>query len=473
MKGRIIPALLSACLLLCMLMLPISCGKAKAPSASALKDALEKAGFSVQEGKFAPVDVFALVQAGVFANCNYQNAGAAYLAPKLPPAPGQTAPCLFSDAAIEPADQGLFIDYRIQPDEAIVLVGKTPPKCTYFGYDANIVSRWNEVTGKPVVLFGNYGDAINPLVIKTDGPADDPYERNTMIIMTADRGVDLSIKEAAGSAGYSGDIINEYPIPSQLLRLGLDQGSDTLALLHRFAYPADEKAGNDYMADPTMSVFRVTPKNPPKPDLYPMPTGRVRGTGDFKELALSPKVEELRQAILKKYANLSAQECATSSFGLDGLDGIQKMEDVYGPGRDAQYLETTQFTLSNDPDEFVIVYGVNHAATGNATYSSLVAYGQKLKNGVASAFSGDYTGTAEEFLPGDPDAKYLYVWKIARSSSGDAHTTVVPFNQGVYGIDLDQPMFVGFRSYLEKETKTGPVATEQYYDRAIKFSKKQ
>lgn len=461
------------CLLSCALLLPVSCGKAKPGSTGEVKDALEKAGFSVQEGKLGQVDIFDMVQAGLLANCNYQNAGAAYIVPKLPLAPGQSAPCYFSDAPIVPTDQGLFLDWRIRPDEAIVLVGKTPPKCAYYGYDANVATRWNAATGKPAVIFGNCGDPINPLVIKTDGPADDTYERNTMIIMTADRGVDSKIKEAAGSAGYPEDIINDYPIPSQLLNLGLDQESDTLTLLHRFAYPADEKAGDDYLANPTMSVFRVTPNASAKSDLYGMPNGRVRGNGDYEELALSPKVEELRQAILKKYPDLASQDFTTSPWGADGLDAIQEMQSGYGPGRDAQYLKTTEFTLADDPSEFVIVYGVNHATIGKATYCSFSVYGTQQANGVASAWSGDYASTAEEYLPGDPDAKYLYVWKIARNSNGDTHTTAVPFNQGIYGIDLDQSMFVGFRAYLEKDTKTGPIATELYYDRAIKFSKQQ
>jgi hypothetical protein len=34
-------------------------------------------------------------------------------------------------------------------------------------------------------------------------------------------------------------------------------------------------------------------------------------------------------------------------------------------------------------------------------------------------------------------------------------------------------MFLGFRLYLEQKTKTGPIASELYLDRAIKFSKKQ
>jgi len=465
-------------LLLCASLIPVSCGKTKPGSASELKDALEKSGFTVQEGKLGPVNVFKMVEAGLFASANYQNAGAAYFVPMLPPAPGQNAPCYFSDAAIQPADQGLFIDYRIRPDEAIVFVGKTPPRCQYFGYDADIATRWSPQTGKPVVIFGNYGDPINPLTIKTDGPADDPYERNTMIIMTADKGVGSSVKAAAADAGYSPDIINDYPIPSQVLKLGLDQGSDTLTLQHRFAYPADEQAAKDYTANPTMSVFRVTPKKSPKPDLYEMPEARIRGTGDFKEPELTDAVEQLRQAIFKKYQGFAAEEPVTSPWGggADGVDGLvamQEMLSAYGPGRDALYLRTTEFTLDNDPNEFVIVYGVNHAAADKATYTSFSVYGTQQANGVASAWNGQYGGTAEEYLPGNPEAKSLYVWKIARNSNGDAHTTAVPYNQGINGIDLDQSMFLGFRLYLEQKTKTGPIASELYLDRAIKFSKKQ
>jgi hypothetical protein len=456
----------------------VSCGATKPGSASEVKDVLENSGFTIQQGKLGPVDIFKMVQAGELANANYQNAGASYFSPMLPPAPGQTAPCYFTDAGIQPADQGLFFDYRLQPDEAVILFGKTPPKCKYFGYDANIATRFSPKTGKPVTLLGNYGDAINPLTIKTDGPADDPYGRNTMIIMTADKGVDASIKAAVAKAGYSSDIINDYPIPSQVLRLGLDQGSDTLTLLNRFAYPVDEQAGKDYTSNPTMSVLRVIPKTSPKQDLFSMPESRVRGTGDFKEQELTHTVEQLRQAILNKYQGYNVQEAVTSAWsggadGADGLSAIQEMKPAFGPGRDALYLSTTDFTLANDPNEFVIVYGVNHASTDKATYSSLSVYGEQQLNGVASAWSGQWEGTAQQYLPGNPDAKYLYVWKIARNSNGDAHTTGVPYNQGIYGIDLDQPMFLGFRSYVEPETKTGPIATEVYFDRAIKFSKSQ
>jgi hypothetical protein len=147
--------------------------------------------------------------------------------------------------------------------------------------------------------------------------------------------------------------------------------------------------------------------------------------------------------------------------------------NVQGPGRDGLYLGTTEFTLADDPDEFLIAYGVNHTATAKATYSSFSVYGIEKANGVASISDSEYAGTAEEFLPGNPDAKDLYVWRIARRADGDPHTTVVPFNQGINGVDLDGKMLLIFREYLEPETMTGPVAMEIYLDRTIKFTKKQ
>lgn len=465
--------------LLCVLFVSISCGDSasgQSGDVDSLKSSLQADGFFLQAGKLEFLDIFAMVEAGAMDNANYQNAGAPYLLPRLPMGPGQTVPGIISDASINPANAGLTVDYRLRPDEAIVMVGKTPPKCTYFSFDASVVSRWNPKTGKPLMVFGNYGDPLNPLVIRTDGPEDDPYARNTMIIMAADKGVADTIRAKAVDAGFSADIINDYPIPSQVVRLGLDGKSDTLTLLLRFAYPEDAQAGQDYMDNVPMQVFRVTPDTELEPDPFEMPASRVRGTGDYAEFELSDTAEQLRQAILAKYPSMAATEMTTAPFldggadGLDGLVGLQRMARLYGPGRDALYLGTDEFTLADDPNEFVIVYGINHAALGKTTYNSFSVYGTAQNNGVASAWDGMYAGTAEEYLPGNPDAKYFYVWKIARRANGDQQTTEVPFNQGINGIDLTQPMIVGFRLYMAPETQTGPIAYETFFDRAIKFS---
>jgi hypothetical protein len=68
----------------------------------------------------------------------------------------------------------------------------------------------------------------------------------------------------------------------------------------------------------------------------------------------------------------------------------------------------------------------------------------------------DFNGTAQEYLPDNPNAKYLYVYKIARNCSGDPHCYELPYGPGGYGIGPNQPLLIGWRLYLEKATQTGP-----------------
>ncbi len=86
--------------------------------------------------------------------------------------------------------------------------------------------------------------------------------------------------------------------------------------------------------------------------------------------------------------------------------------------------------------------------------------------------SPELVGTAEDYLPGHPQAKYLYVWKISRSNGDDADTLEVPWGVKAYGVELEDQVFIGFRMYLEPATKVGPIWSEIIYDRAIHFSPK-
>lgn len=71
------------------------------------------------------------------------------------------------------------------------------------------------------------------------------------------------------------------------------------------------------------------------------------------------------------------------------------------------------------------------------------------------------------------NAKYLYVYKIARNCSNcDKYCYEVPYDNGVNGIALNDPLFIAWRAYLEKATKTGPAYSEIVYDQAMKFEPK-
>jgi len=461
----------------------------------AFVQALEEDGFIVQKGRLGYLDLIKLHEAGLVPSAYGNNPATKYLAFFVPPAPGHTVDDQISQVQRPPGVSGnVSAFWNLRPDEAVVFVGRTPPECRYFCFDHIIMSRayGNETRW----LFANIADALNNLVIRTEGTPNgtpgNPYNQTTVIVATADRGIDQRIRAAARSAGYSDDAMNTQVFPASILNLGLENDSDTFAIHLRPALFTDQQAGDDYIDNTPATVLRVTPENATQLDPYGYPKLRVRGTG-MTELDLTDDLEDLRNAILTRYSGLKARELPASAGFPAGIDAIQRGIDAVGPTNDAAYLwsanqtvssatppffNTSQYygflrdpavTLGNDTDEFIIVYGVNHVATGKATYSSFAVYGADVWNGVGSITDLDFNGTAEEYLPDNPDAKYLYVYKIARNCDGDPRCFEVPYGAGGHGIDLDQPLLILWRIYLENATKTGPSYEEIVYDRAIKF----
>lgn len=459
------------------------CGQSKAGSPGgdikAFKASLEKAGFTVQEGAYGYQDSIALCSAGVIDNCQGGNVDAPYLAYKLPPAPGQQAP----NMKVDPGD-GLAFAYHLRPDEAIVQIGRTPPKAGYFSYQSYLTIRFDPGEKQYMPLFNSVGDTINNMTIKTMN-AESPFNQPVIIISTADERADKLVRKAAQSAGYSRDIVNTETIPSSAVNMGLEDGTDLFGFVSRIAVPDNRGELDAYIKDPGSVILRLTPKES-KQEPFSAQALRVRGTGET-ELDLLPAVEELRQAILARHGNLQATEVPAYVALPEGFSATSSGVNTLGDNRDAAYFSTVEvdawtkagdsrreaaFTLPDDPNEFIIVYGVNHEAAGKATYSNCAVYGLQYLNGVASVDSRAYEGSAEDYLPGHPKARYLYAWKMARKSNGDPHCVEVPAGPQRYGISLDDKLIVFFRTYLEEATKVGPAHNELVTDRVIKFSAK-
>ena len=459
----------------------------------AFKQALEQDGFTVQQGAVGFFDLIKLYDLGVLPTALGNNPSTKYLTYFVPPARGHKVPEEITKIA---ATLGINLDaasfWNLGTDEAVVFVGRTPPECRYFSFDLQLVERTygNEARW----IWSNLGDTVNNLVINTEGTpngaAGNPFNQTTVIVATADRSIDQRIQAAALSAGYPDNIFNTLVLPSSMLNMGVENNSDTFLIGLRPAFYKDKQAGDNYLNNTPAIVFRVTPNQTTKLDPYDYPKLRVRGTGTT-EFDLLDDLEELRIAILDKYSDLNATELPTSMTVPS--DGIQRGINALGPDNDACYLWTSNLTpfsptpsfpdlskyydfqphptvtLGNHTNEFIIIYGVNHVATGKATYSSATIYGAAGWNGVGTIHDANFNGTAEEYLPDNLNAKYLYVYKIARNCNGDLNCFEVPTSPGAYGIDLDQPLFVFWRSYLEESTKTGPSYSEIVYDRAIKF----
>jgi hypothetical protein len=464
----------------------------------AFKLALEQDGFIVQEGDLGYLDLIKLYDIGVIPSVYGNNPTTKYLTYFIPPAPGHKVPESFAEITSSLGiSSNLTSIWNIRPDEAIVFVGRTPPECRYFSFDATLMLRTygNETR----CIWANIGDPVNMAGIKTQGTPNgspgNPYNQTTIVVATADRGIDRRIRAAAQSAGYSDSITNTQVLPSSILKMGLESDSDTFGLGIRPALYKDEQIGEEYLNKTPAVILRVTPNESTKLDPYSYPELRVRGTGKA-EFDLIDDLEELKMVILNKYSGLNATELPTSIWALEGIDAIQRGINVYGPTNDACYLWTANQTISsptppfnnisqyygfsrnppvtlgNDTNEFIIVYGVNHVATGKATYSNFATFGADVWNGIGAVTDQDSNGTAEAYLPENPNANYLYVYKVARNCNGDSHCFKVPYGPGGYGIGLNQPLFIVFRIYHERATKTGPSYSEIVYDRAIKFDPK-
>jgi hypothetical protein len=473
MKTFRLATVLLITLVLVLVPLALSCNESASTPEGNLADfraALEKDGFTVQEGKLAVIDFIKLYNEGLVTSCNANNANLPYLAYFLPARTGQALNSMLTDAPINPAHKGLWVTNRFSEDEALIYIGKTPPECQYFSYCNYLFHRYDPESGNYTKLFASTGDAVNQLTINTAGGEGNPFNQDTLVITTADKGIDQRIRDDAKSAGYSQDIMNTIPVPTAVVNMGLDKEADTIVMAIRTAYFADKQAGDDFISDPDAVVWRITPTQQTQPDPFPVPDLRLRGTGKT-EMEYLPAVEELRQAILNEYSNYTAEEYTAYPWLHEGYVGIQDNTDLLGEVRDTAYTRTDAFTL--DKDEFLIVYGVNHAATGKATYSNFGVYGEEILNGIGAVPNDKLLGTADDYIPENPQKDYLYVWKVARASSEGENCLLVPYGVKANGVDLDKKAFVGFRAYLEPETKVGPVWQELVLERVIKFSPRQ
>jgi len=484
---RLLPTTLSSIIFVVLMSLIASC----APSGNitnvssgdidAFRSSLENSDFTLKLAPFIHVDLVQLYEAGKLGNAAGNNAGAPYrgVFGALPENVGIKDMKQLSNAQELIQNwlyntPGLIQGWQLNPDEALVLVTKTPPECAYFSYCGFIFYKYYEKDQQRKWVWTSFNDPLNKLTIKTSGTPNgakgNPFNQDTIIIVTADKGTDQRVRSAAVSAGYSADIINTYIIPSSMVKLGTGPEFDTIVFGQRMALFADEKAGQEYVNAVTAAI-KVTPKTQAKLDPFPAPELRVRGTGKT-EIDLQPALEELRQAILAKHNSLSVKELETYVWLSESYDAVQRELYVAGESRDTVYLRCDTFTLGDDPDEFAIVYGVNHAATGKATYANCNFYGEAGWNGVAGIYSTEYEGSAEVYLPGNPMAKYLYVCKFARSCDSEKTCVAVPTGPKAHGVELDESAFIGFRAYMEPSTKVGPCYTELLYDRVIKFTKR-
>jgi hypothetical protein len=371
-------------------------------------------------------------------------------------------------------------DFKLEPDEAIVLIGLTPPPVKYFSYTPYLSTRKYSYSDERTSILASLGDGVNNATVKSIGST--PYNSPVVLIFTPDQGTDARVRSALRRAGYPAAIINTVVFPVSLLKLGNEATDDELRIVARTAiWLTDE--GTEYINNPPLSVFRVRPSTRATANPFPEPRLRVRGTGRT-EMDLMTKLDQLRQGIIEANSDLYATDITPIPMAYEGYDYIQRLVDpsqwqgVWGDSRDALYLGVGmpewspnfhEITLKEN--EFLMVYGVNHVATGKATYMNMNFYASETaKLTLGTLDDRDFPGTAEPYLQfGD----LMYAHKISRScEEGEPNCLQLSVPDGCDRLTIDASTLLGIftRIYLEPETKIGPAMQEILYDRIIKFS---
>ena len=484
------------------------------PDAQALKALLEDDAFYVQQGVYRELDTVKEASAGRLLSCFGNNAGSAYVVFSLPAAPEQDTSLgsekmgwpdeiasVYDDPAIDNAPANPYFapggwEYKLRQDEVIVLITPLPGECKYYSFINYIMftqdkpgktyeglpgmfSVGDEETGLYHPIFGSIGNSVNMTNIRRSGES--VFDSTAVIVIGANRDSVNLIVEDLHEAGYDDGMINIMPIPAGTYKMGLQRGADTFSFLQRISQAADADAYRDYLdhISERATLYRVTPISKMAANPYPNETVIPRGDGTHEAAVLDnaeERLESIREALIAEYADeYDYEELAGEIAVPEGLTAYFTDFNAKGDNRDAMYLMTPEFTLDSDED-FVVVYGVNHAITGKALYANAVLYAKPMLNGVTSIYDSLFEGSAKAWLGEDcADADSYYVYKMARTPL-DEHTAVIEYSTGneqgkYYGVDNGNPVLVAFRAYLD-ETGTGASYYEVIYDRTIVFHKK-
>lgn len=421
-----------------------------------LRAALETAGFDVSTGAVELVDLSSCCAAG--SSCSGNNPTSPYGIVYLPRAPGQTVP------NEDERPDGLAGNWRLRADEAVVLVGVTPPAVAYWGWTPYLFSRERPGGGRAPV-FASLSETMNVATQPVDAEPGAPrFGAPFAIVWTSDATTDAGVRAALAAAGVAARGTGTMPLDSSVVRFGLDAPDDTLGILLRTALFEDDAAGAAWLADIPVRALRVTPRSVLAADPLPPPPSRARDLSR-SEAALEPAVDRLEAAIRASVPGRTIRDVMVSTGEPDPMQCIDMLTFCAGDNRDTVYPASALFRL--EPGDSLYVLGVDHEATGKATYANASIYAIDHLVGLESVTSRAWVGTAEAFLPGDADADELFVWRFARDCGGDPACTVITTDACPDGAPTTALLNVTFRAYLEPTTSTRPDASMLVRERAL------
>lgn len=431
------------------------------PPAFNVASAFQDSGFEVRMGeanKQFPIE-FCLARYTPDANGN--NVGVPYFGIQMPPPPGQDS--LFS----------VPLMYNVKLDEAVILIGKTPPKCKYFSYRSYLYNRYYDFPPPPErkKINASLGETTSLYRMRPDLPLDSMFSRNFAVIMAADSILAMEAKAiilAATTAIAPADIHFDILPSGDLFRCGKNLEADWTNILHRVSLFEDTVAQNDYMDHPPLEVLQVSRKFPATPGLWSIHPFLPRTSG-MTEFNLFHDMELLEFGIYETYhQDYEIIWLSSTPFNLESYTAIQQGVNAFGDNHDCLYVLTNNFLLGED--DIAMAYGVDHTQTGQAVYDNVIIYGCKYFDGFGGLTNEMMAKSARQFFQDTTVADKFYAYCFSRHPiPGNPYVFIVPTdtNNTLSGINLDDSAFLCTRLYVNSVTKIGPDPLEVIIDRFV------
>lgn len=444
----------------------ISCGS----GIESLKASFEAEGFETQLGKATD---FQIQDCEFLDSCFGNNASAPYVLFNLP-GPADNSDLLPESVVgeIPKVPETLRPHYYLKENEAIVIVGTTPPQSKYFGLTPYLFSRVNDDPSR-VPVFASLTDSLNQVNLRTK--ENTPFNSSTAVIYTSDADSMANARNALESMGYDDSNINEVVLPRSDLEYGTaPDESDTFLIMGRVALVEDAAAGQRYLEDVPLQVFRLSPNQ----------TGAAldiversnRGDGQTED-HLEAGLAQLEAAIVSEatlfgeVTDINIASSALVSQIIDPESCLENTTECKGDNTDTTYaagpLSVIQSDAENtlDENDYFVVYGVNHTAAGKSTYSNFSVYTQTKKIGVVAVDSDSMIGSADSYLTDNADKDKYFAYEVRRECNDTPYCLTL--NTDFPGAALDESLFFIFRAYLNPGLSVSPAHDEILTERVI------
>jgi len=422
---------------------------------------LKKAGYEVERGYFKLyTQADCTYSFDVLGSCLGNNPAAPYVVPVLP---------AWGDEWVDPGTAGMLgptvagynPSYRLDPREAIVILGQLPPPARYFGLQTYLLSRPGTLnTGSDqyrfvaekipamrttffstlpknearLQIFADLSDPINNVVIERGSDA--VWDQLRYFVITPDQHMDGAMRGALARLGIPDKAVFTEQIPSELggkpLAVGLTEASDDFVTVLRYAMPDDgggnRTPSNRWRERLPLVVLRVRDTRPAHQPLpYPEVVFEARSGATPPEITLKGDLISLAKAVCSRWRQPCDLEgpafdqrvppllnMKASPLKLTGPECVQVGMNCLAPNEDVAYFMSPRLPL---PDNRVFaVAGALGTRTGNATYVGLGLNSSLTKLGFDNIDDDTLAGTADGYDVPNHDRFFLQYF--ARDCAG-------------------------------------------------------